>query len=130
MGEPIRIFDKLVGLMYRLEDDTAGYNGVALLRYEGEKIWLHSYVVSAEQTPNPANDAELLAPIDLTALIDAWSAGDVSAVRVSTPNLMAFSPCSTMRTSLSACEGPFTPKMSWLAPIWPARSAPTAPRGA
>ena len=45
MGEPIRIFDKLVGLMYRLEDDNEGYNGVALLRYEGEKIWLHTYVV-------------------------------------------------------------------------------------
>jgi hypothetical protein len=81
MGEPIRIFDKLVGLMYRLEDDTEGYNGVALLRYEGEKIWLHTYVLSAERTPNPAKDAEMLAPIDLTALMDAWSSGDVSAVR-------------------------------------------------
>ena len=80
VGEPIKVSDKLVGLAFRWEDGGEGYNGVALLRYEGGRIWLHTYAVSAARTPNLADEAKLQ-PVDLDGLMEAWSAGDVSAVQ-------------------------------------------------
>ncbi len=80
MGEPIQVSDKIVGFAFRWEESGEGYNGVALLRYEGGRIWLHTYAVSTTRTSNLADEA-MLQPVDLDGLMEAWSAGDVSAIR-------------------------------------------------
>jgi ketosteroid isomerase-like protein len=80
LGEPIQVFDKLVGFPFRWQDGSSGFDGVALLRYEGGLIWMHTYATSPERTPNPP-DEPILEPVDLDALMEAWSAGDAQAVR-------------------------------------------------
>jgi len=80
LGEPIKVSDKLIGFAFRWEEGSAGYNGVALLRYEGGKIWLHTYTISTARTSNLSDEATLK-PVDLDGLMEVWSAGDVSAVK-------------------------------------------------
>ncbi len=81
LGDPIQIFDKLVGFAFRWQDDLTGYNGVALLRYEDKRIWLHTYAVEHQRTPNPSADSLPFETVDMGPLMEAWSSGDVDAVR-------------------------------------------------
>jgi hypothetical protein len=80
LGEPIRVFDKLVGFAFRWQDGSSGYDGVALLRYEDGLIWMHTYAISSERTANPADDS-VLTPVDLGPLMDAWSSGQAEVVQ-------------------------------------------------
>jgi ketosteroid isomerase-like protein len=81
LGEPVQIFDKLVGFAFRWQDGLDGTNGVALLRYEGDKIWMHTYALSSERTPNPSPGSQVLETVNMEPLLEAWSAGDVEAVK-------------------------------------------------
>lgn len=81
VGQPLIVYDKLVGFAFRWEDAVQGYDGVALLRYEGDRILLHTYAVSNEPTPNPPASADTLAAVDVTSLMETWSTGDASAVQ-------------------------------------------------
>ena len=77
VGEPMMVFDKLVAFTYRIEGETEGYNAAGLLRYEGDKIYQHVFVVSDNLTSNstPNTELSLKAPID--AMIEAWNQGDL-----------------------------------------------------
>ena len=80
LGQPLQIFDKLVGFVFRWENDTSGYNGAALLRYEDGKISLHAEVLSSQPTPNQAEPGS--SPADeaaLNSLMQAWNAGKPQA---------------------------------------------------
>jgi hypothetical protein len=81
LGEPVQIFDKLVGFTFRWQDDLDGYNGVALLRYESDRIWMHTYSLSSDRTPNPSTSSQVLETVNMEPLMEAWSAGDVEAVK-------------------------------------------------
>lgn len=85
---PFGIFGKLVAYLYRWENDTVGYNGAALLRFEDGKIILHVDVVSSQQTPNPGNDPDQTSGINLDSLMKAWNDADVTAAE----NLYSESP--------------------------------------
>lgn len=70
LGEPVGVLGKVVGFAFRWENDREGYNGVSLLRYEGERILLQFYVVDGQLTPNETGDSAYLQP----ATVDAWAA--------------------------------------------------------
>jgi len=77
IGTPVGVYDKMVAFTFRWEDATEGYDGAALLRYEGPTIWLHTYAVAPEPTPNRADDSSYLSPVDVGALMQVWRDGDV-----------------------------------------------------
>lgn len=80
LGDPIQVTDKTAGFTFRLEGENEGRNGVGLLRYEGEKIWLHVYALDPEMTPNPPTAISGLQPGSVDELNAAWTALDVPAV--------------------------------------------------
>ena len=80
LGEPIEIYTKLVAFAYRWENENKeGYNGVALLRYEGGRIFLHVDVVSPQQTPAEGNEPGAIPSTKLKDLMKAWNDGDLTA---------------------------------------------------
>ena len=80
LGDPIQVTDKTAGFTFRLEGESEGHNGVSLLRYEGEKIWLQVYALDPEMTPNPSADTSGLQPSSVDELNAAWTALDTPAV--------------------------------------------------
>lgn len=80
LGQPLQVFDKLVAFIFRWENDSSGYNGAALLRYEDSKIYLHTELVSAQPTPNQPDASTSSADEGaLSSLMQAWNAGDPQA---------------------------------------------------
>jgi cytochrome c553 len=80
LGEPIAVADKTAGFTFRLEGDDSGRDGVALLRYEGGKIWLHIYALDPQLTPNPPAGTSKLEPVSVDDLNATWTAVDLPAV--------------------------------------------------
>jgi len=80
LREPIGIYDKLVTFAYRWEnDERAGYNAVALLRYENGKILLHIDIVSTVLTAGAVDDSDYLSTINLDNLMKAWNDANMPA---------------------------------------------------
>jgi hypothetical protein len=78
LSNPIKIFDKLVAFSYRWENESEGYNGMALLRYEGDKIFLHTEIISNQLTPNQTEDSAYYKdPVNLDSLMQAWNDADL-----------------------------------------------------
>jgi hypothetical protein len=80
LGQPLQIFDKLVAFVFRWENDTSGFNGAALLRYEDGKVYLHTDVISAQPTPNQTEASS--SSVDegtLDGLMQVWNAGEPGA---------------------------------------------------
>ena len=75
VGETIGVLNKLAAFAFRLEGESDGYNGVALLRYEGDHIFLHAYVVEEAITSNLAANADQLSAVDLSVWEEAWRKG-------------------------------------------------------
>jgi hypothetical protein len=92
LGEPMMIYDKLVAFLYRWENESEGFDGAALLRYEGDGIFLHSYIESDQLTPNPGDDSSYVQDINLDELMNAWDEGDpLAAQEVYAENAVIFS---------------------------------------
>jgi hypothetical protein len=81
LGEPMMIYDKLVAFLYRWENEAEGYDGAALLRYENDKIFLHSFIQSDQLTPNPRDDSTHVEEITLDDLMRAWVDTDYTAAQ-------------------------------------------------
>jgi hypothetical protein len=81
LGEPMMIYDKLVAFLYRWENDTEGYDGAALLRYEGDDIFLHSFIESDTLTPNPVDDSSYVQDINMDDVMRAWLDSDLVAAQ-------------------------------------------------
>lgn len=81
LGEPIGIYGKLVAFAYRWENDSEGYDGVGLLRYEGSLIFLHVFVEAAGRTPDSSDDSSLMQVASFAPLMKAWDTGDVASAQ-------------------------------------------------
>jgi hypothetical protein len=78
IGNPVMIFDKLVAFSYRWENETEGYNGMALLRYEEHKVFLHTDIISNQLTPNQTDESSYYKdPVNLDSLMHAWNEADL-----------------------------------------------------
>ena len=81
LGKPIQVTEKQVGYLYRWEGGSDGVNGVAILRYENGKIWMHTYIEDAVATPNPAEGSDPVGLTDLSQLAAVWSSGDMEKAK-------------------------------------------------
>jgi hypothetical protein len=81
LSDPWMIYGKLAAFLYRWEDDTEGYDGAALLRYEGDKIFLHSFIESSQLTPNPADGTNYVEDINMDNLMQVWANSDQNAAQ-------------------------------------------------
>lgn len=78
-GSPISIHNKLVAFTYRLENATEGYNASGLLRYEGEKIYQHVFLVSENLSSNDSPSTGSISDSTVGKMIEAWSLNDQQA---------------------------------------------------
>ena len=100
LGEPQQVTDKQVMFFFRWEGETEGTNGVALLRTEGNKVWMHTYALDRAPTPNPGVGEELLEPFDVEPLMQAWRSQEVEPVRAFyTEDLAIFNDEDILRSS-------------------------------
>lgn len=79
IGEPVMVYDKLVAYTYRIEGETEGYNAAGLLRYEGDKIYQHVFLVSDQLTSNAGSNNEPSPEPPIGQMMESWSAGDLTA---------------------------------------------------
>ncbi len=77
IGEPLMVFDKLVAYTYRIEGETDGYNAAGLLRYEGDKIYQHVFLVSDKLTSNAATNKDPLLEAPIGQMLQAWLESDL-----------------------------------------------------
>lgn len=80
LGDPQQVTDKQAMFFFRWEGEAQGKNGVALLRYEGDKVWMHVFALSEVLTPNPAPGSEALEAYDVEPLMQAWRSAEFGAV--------------------------------------------------
>lgn len=86
LGDPV-LMEKQLGYFFRWQDANQGYDGVSILRFENGQIWMHTYALSAELTPNRQNAVESLEAQAMPPLYAAWSGGDFEPVKqFYTPN--------------------------------------------
>jgi hypothetical protein len=81
LDQPMMIYDTLAAFLYRWENNTEGYDGAALLRYENGKIFLHSFIESSQLTPNPLDGSSYVREVNLDDLMHAWNDSDLVAAR-------------------------------------------------
>jgi hypothetical protein len=81
LGKPIVIFDKLIAFPYRWEKEGQGINGVALLRYENDKILIHTFLTSEKLTSNKSNDTQYFEDINLDDLMRTWNTADIKTAQ-------------------------------------------------
>jgi hypothetical protein len=81
IDNPISVYGKLVAFTYRWEGPSDGYNGVALLRYEGNKIFLHSFLNSDQLTTNQSGPSTNSNEINLSGLMQVWKSGDSKSAK-------------------------------------------------
>jgi hypothetical protein len=81
LSNPMVIYKKLVAFLYRWENDFEGYDGAALLRYEDDKIFLHSYIESSQLTPNPVDDTNYVEDINMDNIMQVWVDSDQNAAQ-------------------------------------------------
>lgn len=80
LGEPIGIYGKLIAFAYRWENENkSGYNAVALLRYENDRILLHIDVVSQNLTSEGESNAGYWSNNEIDNLFKAWNDAELSA---------------------------------------------------
>ena len=100
LGEPEQVTDKQVMFFFRWEGETEGTNGVALLRTEGDKVWMHTYALDRVPTPNPGVGEDTLEPFDVEPLMQAWRGQEVEPVRAFyTEDLAIFNDEDILRSS-------------------------------
>lgn len=82
LDKPIGIYGKLVAFAYRWEKpDKTGYNGMGLLRNEGEQIFLHIDMVSTQQTPGDDGGFTSPSAVDFDNLMRSWNDADMTLAK-------------------------------------------------